>query len=50
MDISFILAIGSALVASAVAILAVVKDKTKTTLDNKAYDKLLALEKLLLSK
>jgi hypothetical protein len=47
MDISFILALGSAVVASVVAILAVISPKTKTTVDDKVLERLLALEKLL---
>jgi len=46
MDISFIIALASALLASGVAVLAVVAPKTKTSVDDKVLERLLALEKL----
>lgn len=47
MDFSFYLALGAAVVSSAVAVLAIVAPKTKTTVDDSVYAKLVALEALL---
>lgn len=47
MDISFYIAVASAILSSGVAILAIIAPKTKTTKDDKWLERILALEKTL---